>query len=109
MPVQSGTSTPWREIEHPGSVDGSVIVYFRPGEASGAADLLAEQLRLDGVMPSLGPAIRVSQEAILQLAWYGTDENGEERLCDEDGWAEDGDELSSVSPCVLAIIGLDEA
>lgn len=110
MPVQSGTATPWREIEDPSVEDGSsVVVYMRPGEVTGSADLLAEQLRADGLIQSLGPAIRMAGEAELRLGWFGTDEDEDERLCDEDGWTHNGGQVDGRQRCVLARIDLSEA
>ena len=109
MPVQSGTATPWREVEDPrrGS-RGSFATYWRPGEKTGAADLLAEQARADGLIPSLGPAIRLAQEATLSLGWYGKNDDDEDELCDEDGWTAAGGAVRDPKRCVLAVIDLSE-
>jgi hypothetical protein len=104
VPVPSGTATPWREVEGPPEEGGSRVVYFRPGLKSGTADLLAEQLRADGVVSSLGPAIRIASEARLQVGWYGRNEDGEDRLCDQDGWTGDGALLEGTAQCITAVI-----
>ena len=69
-------------------------------------DLLAEQARADGLIPSLGPAIRLAQEATLSLGWYGTNDDDEDQLCDEDGWTTAGEAVRDPKRCVLAVIDL---
>jgi hypothetical protein len=107
MPVQSGTATPWREVEDPHGEGGSSVLYLRPGSITGSADLLAEQARADGVIPSLGPAIRLASEAVLSMAWFGTDEDGEDVLCSSDGWTAGGERIDP-QRCILARIDTSE-
>lgn len=110
MPVQTGTATPWREVEGP-SVEGgpSAAVYLRPGNEVGTADLLAEQMRADGLIPSLGLAIRLVADAALSLGWFGLDEDGQETLCDQEGWTVSGGQVDAPVCCVLAHVDLSEA
>jgi hypothetical protein len=108
VPVQSGTATPWREVEGPGNPGPSAALYFRPGEVTGSADLLAEQMRADGLIPSLGPAIRLASEASLTLGWYGTNDDDEDELCDQDGWTTGGGRVDEPRRCVLALVDVSE-
>lgn len=108
MPVQSGTATPWREVEDPSGRGGSSVTYWRPGVVTGSADLLAEQMRADGLIPSLGPAIRLAGEATLSLGWYGTNDDDEDELCDQDGWTAGGEAVRDPQRCVLALVDVSE-
>jgi len=103
VPVPTGTATPWREIEDPSLEEGSpVVTYFRPGASPGPSELLAEQLRADGLVRSTGPAMGVADKAEPELAWYGRDDDGQDQLCDEDGWTTDGRKLDDPLSCVVA-------
>ena len=88
MPVPTGTATPWREVGD--SPEGGPLLYVRQGRSTGAAELLAEQLRADGVLPSYWPAMQVATAARLEETWLGT-LDGAEVVCDEDGWTPSGD------------------
>lgn len=107
MPVQTGTATPWREIEDPSLEEGSSVTYYRPGGSAGAPDLLAEALRADGLLPSLGPAIGRAQGAGLALGWYGLNDDDEDELCDENGWTGTGERVDKPRRCVLARVDLE--
>lgn len=110
MPVPTGTSTPWREIEDPSLEGGGghSVTYFCPGTVAGPADLLAEQLRADGLIRSTGPAIGAATRADLYLGWYGLNDEGLEELCDEQGWTAAGEEVDRPRRCILARVDTSE-
>ncbi len=86
--------------------EGALHTYFRPGHESGHADHLAEALRMDGCVPSLGPALGAARDATLRRGWFGTDDDGEDTECDALGWTPDGS-LVEALPCVYATVGVD--
>lgn len=97
-------------IEDPSdSADGSSITYFRPGETAGTLDLFAEQLRMDSVALSTGPALGMASTASLGLGWFGIDEDDDNdpKLCDEEGWTRSGNQLADVQRCVIARVDPD--
>lgn len=89
--------------------DASTAVYMRLGKHAGHPDLLAEQLRVDSVVLSTGPGIRLASEATLELALVGIDEDDDNdiKLCDVEGWTPSGHLLTGVSDCVVARVDLD--
>ena len=109
MPVPTGTATPWRLIEDPSEDGGSSILYYKEGVFPGRFDVLAEQIRMDGIVPSTGPALLLAKEAEIKLAWIGykDDDKDDLSLCDKDGWTNDGALLNDVKRCVVALIDLD--
>ncbi len=110
MPVPTGTATPWRQIEDPSQEGGSsVVLYFRPGEAVGPYELLAEQLRMDGAIRSLGPALGAASQTQPYFGWFGTDDDDNDVLCDQDGWTIDGRQIEEPRRCVLAAVDVTEA
>lgn len=86
------------------------MVYIRDGHASGSADLLAEALRADGVVRTLGRAIPVAEAAELELGWYGRldDGEGDEVLCGVGGETWEGEVVDQVKPCVIATMNVRE-
>lgn len=108
MVVPTGTATPWRELSFPVSGDGNVI-YICDGWTTGSADLLAEALRADGVVRTLGLALRFAETATLDLGWYGyVDGQLDETLCGSDGETDDGSFVDEPLPCVVATINVEE-
>jgi hypothetical protein len=104
--VPTGTASPWREIPlqdtHP-----DLVRFLRDGHVTGSADLLAEALRADGIIRSLGPALRLAEDAILEQGYYGyVDEGDDEQLCTADGETEDGEVVDRPFPCVIAVVDL---
>lgn len=110
MPVPTGTATKWQAIDDPSSEEGgsSVAVYVKEGIGPGSYELLAEQLRMDGVIRSLGPALRAAEEADLETGWFGTTDNDETLLCSEDGWTARGEAVTEAFPCVIARVNTEE-
>lgn len=108
MVVPTGTATPWREL-----VVATVpheVCYIRDGHVTGSADLLGEQLRMDGVTRSTYPAVVLAEEAQLALGWYGyVDESELETLCDANGETSDGETVDLPRPCVYTLINLEDA
>ena len=111
MPLPTGSATPWREIEDPALGDGagSLVTYFRPGDGTGPYELLAEALRADGVVRSLGPALGAAERASLERGHFGKDDDGNDALCDAEGWTAGGGRVAEAWPCVLARVDAAEA
>jgi hypothetical protein len=105
--VPTGTSTPWRELITYEAA-GDLVVYLRDGSKSGSADLLAEALRADGVVRTLGRAIPIAEDATLELGFYGTNDDGDEELCTPDGMTARGEQLSDPQECVVALLDTTE-
>ena len=60
---------------------------------------------MEGVVPSLGPGLRLAEEAELSLGWYGyVDESDDISLCDEEGETESGEVVDEVFAGVVAIV-----
>lgn len=110
MPLPTGTATPWRQIEDPSKEEdgSSVYTYFQPGERPGPSEALAEQLRVDGVAYSLGPALGLAERTQATLGWYGVNDNDDDVLCDENGWTPDGQQVDPLR-CVVAVVDATEA
>lgn len=107
MVVPTGTSTPWREIV---CTADERLCYIRDGHRPGSADLLAEQLRMDGVTRSTYPAVVIAEETTLELGWYGYVDGGDDEvLCDSDGETSDGEMVDEPRPCVYTLINLEDA
>jgi hypothetical protein len=105
--VPTGTASPWRELTCTAS--GDLAVYMKDGWVTESADLLAEALRADGVIRTLGPALRAAEEAHLEFKWYGYVDGGyDEELCDAEGETLDGEIVDEVKPCVLATVNVRE-
>jgi len=108
MVVPTGTATPWREIDVTTSHNSTC--YLRDGHVTGSADLLAEQLRMDGITRSTYPAVVLAEETQLELGWYGyIDEGYDEVLCNEHGETSDGETVDEPRPCVFTLINLEDA
>lgn len=108
MVVPTGTASPWRELPGVEAPDDHVV-YMRDGHATESADLLAEALRADGIVRSLGPALGMAEEAELEIGYYGyVDEGDDERLCDEDGETDDGEQVDIPRPCVIAVVNISD-
>lgn len=108
MVVPTGTSTPWQELTTlPAGRDQAI--FFRDGHDTGSADLLAEALRADGVVRTLGRAIPKAEDAYLELKFYGyVDEGNEPWLCTPDGETDRGELVDEVFPCVVAYVDVSE-
>jgi hypothetical protein len=107
--VPTGTATPWREAPYLGLVEPGYAVYIKDGWETGSADLLAEALRVDGVVRILSIALRVAEEAQLEPSWYGyADGRFDEVLCTVDGETLWGEEVDQVRPCVVATVYVRE-
>lgn len=108
MVVPTGTGTPWRELVT-AEAEPDEAVFIKDGHDTGSADLLAEALRADGIVRSLGPAIRMAEDAHLEAGFYGyVDEDTDEMLCDENGETEDGEEVDEPRPCVIAYVNVSD-
>jgi len=105
--VPTGTATPWRELTT-WPVDENEVIYIRDGRASGSADLLAEALRVDGVVRTLGRAIPIAEAARLETNYYGLNDDGDEELCTPDGCTAAGEWVSDPKPCVVAMLDVTE-
>lgn len=108
MAVPTGTATPWFEVESC-EEDDSFVTFIRDGHVSGSADMLAEALRMSGVIRSLGPAIRSAEEAVLDFGYYGY-VDGDERypaLCDSELLTVSGETVDQPRPCVVARVSVD--
>lgn len=110
MVVPTGTATPWSELPiYPLELEDGRVAFFRDGHASGSADLLAEALRVEGVVRTLGRAIPVAESAQLDACWYGyVDESDDAELCDETGETVNGDVVDQVFECVVALVDVTE-
>jgi hypothetical protein len=108
MVVPTGTATPWRELTTwPTGRDSAIFI--RDGHVTGSADLLAEALRADGVVRTLGRAIPVAEAAELELNYYGyVDEGDEPVLCTPDGETASGETVDEAFPCVVATVNTYE-
>lgn len=105
MVVPTGTASPWREIVVP-----EHVCYLRDGHTTGSADLLAEAIRMDGLVRSTYPAIVAAEAATLDLGWYGyLDESSDETPCDVFGETNDGETVDRSRPCVFALINLEDS
>lgn len=103
MVVPTGTASPWRELTTwPTAKDEAV--YIRDGNKSGPADLLAEALRADGVVRTLGRAIPIAEDATLELNYYGINDDGDEELCTPDGYTASGSQVEDPKVCVVAVL-----
>jgi hypothetical protein len=108
MVVPTGTATPWRELSFAVSEAGSVV-YICDGWTTGSADLLAEALRADGVVRTLGPALRFAEEATLETEWYGyVDGQLNETLCNAAGETDDGNLVDEPRACIVATINIQD-
>jgi hypothetical protein len=107
--VPTGTRTPWREIHPERDLPPEFAVFIRDGHASESADLLAEALRADGIVRTLGRALPIAENASLERRWYGfVDEGDDPRLCTQDGETSDGECVDDVFECVVAIVDTTE-
>ena len=107
MVVPTGTATPWRELTTwPAERDQAV--YIRDGWRSGSADLLAEALRADGVVRTLGRAIPIAEDAALEANYYGVNDDGDEELCAPEGSNSSGERIRDPRPCVVATVDITE-
>lgn len=100
MVVRTGTATEWfQPYEH----DPYMWVCPVRSVMTGS-DLLAEALRMSGVVRSLGPALRIAEAAELEVGYFGhvVDEDDEFTFCDETGENVYGEKVKVVIPCVIA-------
>jgi hypothetical protein len=90
-------------------VEPGYVVYIRDGWVTESADLLAEALRVDGVVRILSLALRVAEEAHLEPAWYGyVDGSHDEELCNEKGETLSWEQVDEPRPCVVATVYVKE-
>lgn len=82
---------------------------MRDGWVTGSADLLAEAVRADGVVRTLGLALRFAEEAVLEPGWYGYVDGGlDEVLCTDVGETNDGNVVDRPRACLIAAINVKE-
>jgi len=100
MVVPTGTASPWILMSRSWHTYTLVCPI---GEVRSGADLLAEALRVEGVVRSLGPGIAAAEEAELEVGWFGyVDGEDEPTLCESGGYTEEGDEVLEAVPCAIA-------
>jgi hypothetical protein len=99
--VPTGTATPWVLVAVSG---GNEYLWACPVEAiKTGSDLLAEALRMEGVVRSLGPALSAAEDAELSVGWFGwIDGEDDPTFCNKDGETPYGDEVDEARACVIA-------